>query len=235
VEANPPCPMAPGRLGRPRSARLPRQGRPRPGRPGPPRSPQHAAWGRADSGHATAAQTHRAGGDRDSAWSRSRTPHQARSPSGRYSPGCPGRPGRARPPTPAASAGRAAGRCVAPLPPRAARRWRLGWVGTAAPGRRHGQRGNDRSQPRRQLAAKDSPTDTDPEEDGDPPGQGVGPDGPLGRPHPLPGRLGGTARPAHAGPDPHRHHGPIGTGADQQLVRLVVAEVGRGWPGGRPG
>jgi hypothetical protein len=92
-------------------------------------------------------------------------------------------------------------------------------------GRRRGQPAEDQSQPGRQLAAKDSPTDTDPEEDGDPPGQGAGPDGPLGRPQSLPGRLGGTARPAHAGPDPHRHHRPISTGADQQLIG-VVAQVG---------
>ena len=66
--------------------------------------------------------------------------------------------------------------------------------------RRHGQRSNHQSQPRHQLAAKDSPTDTDPNENGDPPGQRAGPDGPLGRPQPPPGRLGGTARPANAGP-----------------------------------
>jgi hypothetical protein len=47
-------------------------------------------------------------------------------------------------------------------------------------GRRSGQPGNDQSQPGRQLAAKDSPTGTDPENDGDPPGQGAGPGGPLG-------------------------------------------------------
>jgi hypothetical protein len=46
------------------------------------------------------------------------------------------------------------------------------------------------------------PTDTDPEEDGDPPGQSPGPGGPLGSPQPPPGRLGGAARPAHAGPHP---------------------------------
>ena len=38
-------------------------------------------------------------------------------------------------------------------------------------------------------------------------------------------RLGGAARPAHAGPHPHRHHRPVRAGAGQQLVG-VVAEVG---------
>ena len=73
-----------------------------------------------------AARTGRAGGGRGTAWSRPRTPHQDRSPSGRCWPGCRGRLGRARPPTRVGPAARAAGRCVAPPPPRAARRPHLG-------------------------------------------------------------------------------------------------------------
>jgi hypothetical protein len=56
--------------------------------------------GRAGSGHATAAQTRPVAVGPDTAWSRSRTPRQGRSPGDRGWPGCPGRPGRAGPPTP---------------------------------------------------------------------------------------------------------------------------------------
>jgi hypothetical protein len=75
----------------------------------------------------------RAGAGPDTAWSRSRTPHRGRSPNGRGWPGCPEWPGRAGPPTRAAPMGRAVGRCAAPPPPLAARRWRRGWAGTVAP------------------------------------------------------------------------------------------------------
>jgi hypothetical protein len=55
-------PQGLGRRERPRPAPSPRLGRAGPARPDSPRSPQRAAWGRADNGHATAVQTHRAEG-----------------------------------------------------------------------------------------------------------------------------------------------------------------------------
>jgi hypothetical protein len=67
-------PKAPGRRGRPRSAPPPGPGRAGPGRPGRPRNDTARNVGRGGSGRATAARTHRTGGGRDSAWSRSRTP-----------------------------------------------------------------------------------------------------------------------------------------------------------------
>jgi hypothetical protein len=106
-----------------------------PGRPGRPRTTLPVGPGRAGNGHATAAQIGRAGGDRDTAWSRSRIPRPGRSPSDRGWPGYRGRPGRAGPPTPAAPAQPRRGRCVAPPPLPAARRRPLGWAGTAASSR----------------------------------------------------------------------------------------------------
>ena len=129
-----PCPRGPGRHGRRRSAAPPPR-RAGPGRPGRPPTGPRAGRGRAGSGRATAARTGRAGAGPDTAWSRSRTPHRGRSPGDRGWPGCRERPGRAGPPTRAAPAGRAAGRCAAPPLPRAARRRRRGWAGTAAPSR----------------------------------------------------------------------------------------------------
>src|SRR5829696_2547204 len=45
-------------------------------------------------------------------------------------------------------------------------------------GRQGRQPAEDQPQPGRQQAAKHSPTEADPEDDGDPPGQGPGPGGP---------------------------------------------------------
>jgi hypothetical protein len=58
----------------------PRRGRPGPGRPGPPGRPPRAGGGRADSGHATAAQTHRAPAGPDSHQARGRHPDPSVAP-----------------------------------------------------------------------------------------------------------------------------------------------------------
>ena len=95
------------------------------------------------------------------------------------------------------------------------------------PAGRHGrQPAKNQPQPRCQQAAKEPADGGDGEDGGGPPGNGPGPGRPLGRPQPLPGRLGGAAWAAHAGLDPHRHHRPIADGAGQQLVG-VVAQVGQ--------
>jgi hypothetical protein len=127
-------PRGPGRRGRPRSA-PPLAGRPEPGRRGQPRRTRSGGRRRGDIGRARAVRMSRAAGGRDTAWSRSRTPHQGRSPGDRGWPGCRGRPGHAGWPSRVHLAGRAAGRCVAPPLPRVTRRRRPSWPGTAAPSR----------------------------------------------------------------------------------------------------
>ena len=132
----------------------------------------------------------RAGGGRDSAWSRRRTPRRGRSPSGPGWPGCRGRPGHAGPHSPAAPGGRAAEQYAAPPPPRAARRRRRGWARTAAPSRPPGPRhANHQAEPGHQQAAK-CPHRPRCWGGGRPPGQRRGPGGPLGRPQAPPLRLG---------------------------------------------
>ena len=99
------------------------------------------------------------------------------------------------------------------------------WAGPEPqpPPDRHGrEHANHQAELGRQLAAKDSPTGSDAEGGSRPPGQGAGPGGPLGRPQLPPLRVGGVARPAHAGPPPHGHYRAIGVGAGQQLVGVVV-------------
>src|SRR5215216_2337977 len=91
--------------------------------------------GRGGSGRARAARTDPAGGGRDSAWSRSRTPHRARSPNDQCWLLSQRRPDRAGPPTRTAPAEPRGERCVAPPPLPAARRRRPDWAGTAAPSR----------------------------------------------------------------------------------------------------
>ena len=101
------------------------------------------------------------------------------------------------------------------------------WAGSEPqpPASRHSlEPAEDQYQPRRDEAAERSGTGTDPQDGDDPPEEGPGPRGPLSGPHLPPLRLGGAARPAYAGPHPHRHHRPVRTGAGQQLVG-VVAEV----------
>jgi hypothetical protein len=90
-------------------------------------------------------------------------------------------------------------------------------------GREHA---NHQAEPGRRHTARDSCTDSDAQGRGDPPEQGPGPGGPLGRPQAPPPGLGGAARPAHRGPDPDRHHRPIGTGSSQRLFRVIAGEVG---------
>jgi hypothetical protein len=95
------------------------------------------------------------------------------------------------------------------------------------PAGHHGhQPAEEQPPPVSQLAAQDSPTDTDAEDEGDPPGQG--PDQAAhsaARSRRQVARAEPPGRSAHAGSDPHRHHRPIGVGAGQQLVG-VLAEVG---------
>jgi hypothetical protein len=103
------------------------------------------------------------------------------------------------------------------------------WAGSEPqpPAGRHRSQPTDlQPHPGRKQAAKQSASDTSHHDDGHPPGQGVGPVGPLGRPHPPPPRLGRPARlTPHAGWHLYRHHRPILAGAGQQPVR-VIGEVG---------
>ena len=179
--------LAPGtwRHGPPQPAPPPpRRGQSGLGRPGRPRTTLRVVRRRGVAA-VPAARTGRAGGGPDTAWSRPRTPHQARSPDDRCWPGYAGWPDLSGWPTRAAPADpRRAVRRSSAAPRRQAT---ASGPEPQPPASRHGrQHTEDQAQARREQAGQHSPTSTDPEDEGDPPGQAPGPGGPLGRPQPPP-------------------------------------------------